>query len=87
MENRLEENILQKLLTFNFDKTDNPEKIIKLLKEEINRHNYFYYIKDSPLISDSDYDRLLRNLEKLEAKYPSLVTSDSPTQRIGAPLE
>ncbi|MBM3710522.1 MAG: hypothetical protein FJW61_08900, partial [Actinobacteria bacterium] len=64
-----------------------PQKIINELRAEINKHNYYYYIKDNPIISDADYDRLLRNLEKLEQKYPELVTEDSPTQRIGAPLE
>ena len=63
------------------------EKIITDLKNEINRHNYYYYIKDSPIISDADYDKLMRLLENLEKKYPALITPDSPTQRIGAPLE
>ena len=54
------------------------------LKTEIERHNRLYYVEDSPDISDAEYDRLLRELQSLEAKYPTLVTPDSPTQRVGA---
>jgi DNA ligase (NAD+) len=61
--------------------------IIFQLRDDINKHNYLYYIKDSPLISDADYDKLLRKLEDLEKRFPDLITDDSPTQRIGAPLE
>ena len=69
-------------------KKDNIEKEIEHLKEEINFHNYRYYVLDSPVISDAEYDKLLRKLEKLETEHPDLITSDSPTQRIGAkPLE
>lgn len=61
---------------------------IKKLREEIHYHNYRYYILDSPVISDAEYDRLMRELIELEEKYPYLITSDSPTQRVGAaPLE
>ncbi|MBU4450712.1 MAG: NAD-dependent DNA ligase LigA, partial [Actinobacteria bacterium] len=49
--------------------------------------NYYYYIKDAPIISDADYDRLMKNLQILEGKFPDLITDDSPTQRIGATLE
>jgi len=69
------------------DTLDKASDFTSSLKEEINRHNYFYYIKDTPIISDADYDRLMRNLIALEKKYPELVTPDSPTQRIGAPIE
>jgi len=62
-------------------------KIVGQLRDAINRHNYNYYIKDAPTIDDSHYDRLFRKLELLEERFPDLVTSDSPTQRIGAPLE
>ena len=58
------------------------------LRDEINYHNYLYYVLDSPEIPDSEYDRLLRELEELEAAHPELITPDSPTQRVGAqPLE
>lgn len=53
------------------------------LRQQLNRANYLYYIQDLPEISDSEYDALLRRLQGLEAKYPALVTSDSPTQRVG----
>ncbi|TVQ48439.1 MAG: NAD-dependent DNA ligase LigA [Gammaproteobacteria bacterium] len=54
------------------------------LREELAKHNYSYYILDAPTIPDAEYDRLLRELEALESKYPSLVSPDSPTQRVGA---
>ena len=57
---------------------------VAALREEIERHNYQYYALDAPLVSDADYDRLFRELQELEARYPELVTADSPTQRIGA---
>jgi DNA ligase (NAD+) len=55
------------------------------LKEEIRRHDFLYYVKDRPEISDSQYDRLFRELVELEQTHPELVTPDSPSQRIGAP--
>ncbi len=61
---------------------------IKRLREELNYHNIRYYTFDDPEIPDSEYDRLFRELQDLEAQYPELVTTDSPTQRIGSsPLE
>ncbi len=58
------------------------------LRDEIDHHNYRYYVLDDPEIPDSEYDRLLRELQRLEAEYPELITPDSPTQRVGAePLE
>lgn len=57
------------------------------LRKEIEKHNYLYYVKDQPEISDADYDQLMRELIRLEAEYPELQTPDSPTQRVGgAPL-
>ncbi|BAV33342.1 NAD-dependent DNA ligase LigA [Sulfuricaulis limicola] len=61
-----------------------PRQRAAELRQEINHHNYRYYILDSPLISDAQYDKLLRELQELEAKYPDLITPDSPTQRVGA---
>lgn len=55
------------------------------LRREIRRHDYLYYVKDRPEISDGDYDRLFKDLNDLEAAHPDLVTDDSPTQRVGAP--
>ncbi|MBP5738396.1 MAG: NAD-dependent DNA ligase LigA [Abditibacteriota bacterium] len=60
------------------------EKRIEELKEEINRANYLYYVKDMPTISDERYDKLMRELEKLEAENPELATDDSPTKRVGS---
>ena len=58
------------------------------LRNQIDQHNYHYYVLDDPLIPDSEYDRLLRELQELEACYPELITPESPTQRVGAqPLE
>lgn len=54
------------------------------LREQINYHNYRYYVLDNPEIPDAEYDRLFRELQQLESKYPELVTPDSPTQRVGA---
>ena len=56
---------------------------IDRLREQLNRHSYLYYVLDSPEIPDSEYDRLYRELQQLEQRYPDLVTPDSPTQRVG----
>ena len=56
---------------------------IAKLREEIRRHDRKYYVEAAPQISDRDYDRLVDELRDLEAKHPDLVTSDSPTQRVG----
>ena len=58
---------------------------IDALRNEIRRHDYLYYVKDRPVISDTEYDRLFRELQELESAHPELVTPDSPTQRVGAP--
>ncbi len=55
------------------------------LRERIEELNYHYFVLDSPLVDDAEYDRLFRELERLEQKYPELRTPDSPTQRVGAP--
>ncbi|MCX7965045.1 MAG: NAD-dependent DNA ligase LigA [Syntrophorhabdaceae bacterium] len=69
------------------DKTKIKEKI-ESLRREIEYHNYRYYVLDSPVITDSEYDRLMRELIELEEKYPEFLSPNSPTQRIGAkPLE
>lgn len=61
---------------------------VTALRDEINEHNYRYYVLDAPTISDAEYDRLLRELQQLETAHPELITADSPTQRVGgAPLE
>lgn len=58
------------------------------LREDLNFHNYRYYVLDDPVISDQQYDLLFRELKDLETEFPSLITADSPTQRVGAePLD
>ncbi|HWM94070.1 MAG TPA: NAD-dependent DNA ligase LigA [Thermoanaerobaculia bacterium] len=60
---------------------------IAQLRSDIRHHDYLYYVKDAPEISDELYDKLYRELVSLEEKYPDLVTDDSPTQRVaGQPL-
>ena len=61
--------------------TDNQ---IQDLRDQLNDHNYRYYVLDDPLISDSEYDQLFRELQKLETDNPNLITEDSPTRRVGA---
>jgi len=56
---------------------------VQALRAEIQEHNYRYYALDEPKIPDAQYDRLLRELQDLEARYPELITPDSPTQRVG----
>jgi DNA ligase (NAD+) len=58
------------------------------LRQQIEYHNYRYYVRDEPEITDAEYDRLMRELRALEAEHPELASPDSPTQRVGAgPLE
>ena len=56
---------------------------VNTLREQLNTHNYYYYLLDDPIIPDAEYDRLMRELQQLEAQYPALKTVDSPTQRVG----
>ncbi len=70
---------------------DIPQEVaarVRELREQINYHNYRYYVLDDPVVSDQEFDRLLRELVELEERYPALLTPDSPSQRVGAaPLE
>ena len=66
---------------------DNVSKVkrkIEELTDEINKHNYQYYVQDNPKISDSEYDSLFQDLVNLETKFPQLISKNSPTQRVGA---
>ncbi|GAA0279013.1 NAD-dependent DNA ligase LigA [Actinomadura nitritigenes] len=56
------------------------------LSERIDEANYRYYVLDQPTVTDAEYDRLMRELQALEAEHPELVTPRSPTQRVGAPI-
>ncbi|MEY4819706.1 MAG: NAD-dependent ligase LigA, partial [Actinomycetota bacterium] len=58
---------------------------VGFLREAINLHNARYFAHDAPEISDVEYDELKRELQALEAKFPELVTLDSPTLQVGAP--
>jgi DNA ligase (NAD+) len=60
---------------------------VQSLRKQINEANYRYYVLDDPTISDAQYDQLKRRLIELETKFPQLITPDSPTQRVGAPLD
>src|SRR5713101_2554885 len=69
------------------DKT-RPSKPISQLREEIRKHDRLYYEEAAPIVSDREYDRLYKELIDLETQFPDLVTTDSPTQRVGGkPLE
>ena len=63
------------------------KKEIELLRNTIHRHDHLYYVKNSPAISDREYDSLYCRLKELENKYPESVTSNSPTQRVGGKVE
>lgn len=65
--------------------SESLKKRVEKLREEIEYHNYRYYILDQPEIPDAQYDRLLRELEQLEEQNPDLRSPNSPTQRVGAP--
>jgi DNA ligase (NAD+) len=67
--------------------SDSAAESIQSLRNHINEHNHKYYVLDEPSIPDAEYDRLMRELQALEDANPELITSDSPTQRVGgAPL-
>ena len=58
------------------------------LRKQIAEYDYWYYVKDAPLVPDAEYDRLFRELQALEEQYPKLLNSESPTQRVGGkPLD
>jgi DNA ligase (NAD+) len=59
------------------------EKKIELLREKIRHHEYLYYVLDQPEITDTEFDKLMRQLKDAEAQHPELITADSPTQRVG----
>jgi DNA ligase (NAD+) len=69
----------------NMDK-ESAQRKIQNLSEVIRQHDHSYYVLAEPRISDYDYDQLLKELEKLEQEFPDLISSDSPTQRVGKDL-
>ena len=60
-----------------------PQHRAAALRREVHTHNHRYHVLQSPLISDEQFDKLMRQLQRIEAQYPELITSDSPTQRVG----
>ena len=56
---------------------------LESLQQQIRHHNYRYHVLDDPEVPDAEYDRLMRQLQAIESKYPELITEDSPTQRVG----
>ena len=58
-------------------------KKIESLRRKINQHDTFYYVKDSPIVSDREYDLLMQELQDLEEKFPEFICKESPTQRVG----
>lgn len=65
---------------------DEARERIKILTEELNRHNHLYYVKSSPEISDFQFDQMLEELSNLEKEYPDLADQDSPTKRVGGDI-
>jgi DNA ligase (NAD+) len=63
--------------------TADREQRVQQLRQKLQQASYAYYVLDNPIMEDSVYDRLYRELQALETQYPSLVTPDSPTQRVG----
>lgn len=63
-----------------------PEEEIKKLSDEIDMHNYAYYVEDLPILPDADFDVMYRRLRDLEIEYPQFKTPCSPTQRVGSPV-
>ena len=64
--------------------SQSPEQEILSLREQLNQHNYQYYVLDDPSVADVEYDVMLRRLQELETAHPEFVRPDSPTQRVGA---
>ena len=62
------------------------EQRIQLLREELHQHNYLYYTKDAPIISDREFDLRLKALQDLEKEHPEFYDSNSPTQRVGGQI-
>jgi len=68
------------------DKQHAKDKI-KKLSDKLNKYSHLYYVKNEPAIADSEFDKLILELKKLENQYPEFITKDSPTQRIGAKIQ
>lgn len=66
---------------------DNIRTRAQELRATLDDHNYAYYVLDEPSVPDAEYDRLFRELQKLEAEFPELESDDSPTRRVGSPAD
>jgi len=66
--------------------TSSSEKL-QSLKKQIEEYNYQYYVLDDPSVPDAEYDRLMRELQSIESSNPELITSDSPSQKVGGKLD
>ena len=66
--------------------SEQPKQQIEQLRDELNRHNYNYYVLNAPEISDRDFDMMMKELERLESEYPEYADPLSPTQRVGSDL-
>ncbi len=66
------------------EKRDDAASRIEALRSQIEHHRFLYYVLDKPDVSDGEFDRLFRELQDLEARFPDLVTTNSPTQKVGA---
>ncbi|MFK7932504.1 MAG: NAD-dependent DNA ligase LigA [Saprospiraceae bacterium] len=86
MNNQKELFELSKQLLAAKDTTTNPATTAAQLREVIVYHEWRYYVKNDPVISDFEYDTLFKQLEKIEADQPDLITPDSPTQRVSSDL-
>ena len=80
----LKKNVPEKFEDIGKLSKDAAEKEVKNLREAIEFHNYRYYVKNKPVISDSAYDRFFKRLQELEAAFPELRSENSPTQKVGA---
>jgi len=65
--------------------TESDRARLESLRDQIEEHNFRYYVLDAPTIPDAEYDRLMAELRRIEAEHPEWVTPDSPSQRVGAP--
>ena len=65
------------------DSIEDVTEQLTSLRNLIRHHEYCYYVLDAPEIPDSEYDKLIKQLQKMEQQYPNLITIDSPTQRVG----
>src|SRR6187402_1449577 len=73
---------------FSFTNSQSPESRVRELRRLLDHHNRLYYTQASPEISDTEYDKLFRELEDLEKKHPEFQDPNSPTLRVGgAPIE